>query len=441
AEVERCIDTLREIRDRDARAALAETLVAHVESESRNEHRPEVFHRANRLFVSITRGRYELRLEDTGEAAFRAYDTQRARSQPLDELSSATRIQLLLAVRIAFVEVQEGRVRLPLLMDETLANSDADRAAAIMDAVLTLAADGRQVFYFTAQPDEVRKWQAALANHPAVSSKIFDLGEVRRLQKRLDLSDLESATQPAAGFPAPEGPSHAAYGALLHVPSVDVLAPAGALHLWYLFESPEPLHRAIATLGTDTWGGFKVLVENGATGVLPPDLVRKVEWLGIAAEAALRGMCTGRGRSLDRHALLASGAVSDTFIDEVVERCRSFDGDAARLLEALEARAVPKFLQKKIDALREFCLAEGYLDPREPLQPEKIRVEVIREVTPAIERREIGLVEVDRLLRRLGIRLPDFHANQRPELDLWKDPADGPRHRGDRSGFPRENSG
>ena len=36
------------------------------------------------------------------------------------QLSSATRVQLMLAVRVAFVESQERRVALPLLLDETL---------------------------------------------------------------------------------------------------------------------------------------------------------------------------------------------------------------------------------------------------------------------------------------------------------------------------------
>ena len=61
------------------------------------------------------------------------------------------------AVRVAFLE-QDESARLPLLLDETLGTSDDGRAGAIIDSVIEIAREGRQVFYFTAQHDEVGKW-------------------------------------------------------------------------------------------------------------------------------------------------------------------------------------------------------------------------------------------------------------------------------------------
>ena len=89
---------------------------------------------------------------------FRARDHQTKRDFELTELSSATRVQLLLSVRLAFVETGETRYRLPLTLDETLANSDDVRASAIITTMASLAED-RQIFYFTAQNDEVNKWK------------------------------------------------------------------------------------------------------------------------------------------------------------------------------------------------------------------------------------------------------------------------------------------
>src|SRR5690606_23634996 len=158
-----CRDALRELRSRELRNAVADLLVEYVQRETRSEHLPEVFHRANQLFNRVTRGAYELRVDATDTPSFRAYDTRLERGLSLDQLSSGTRVQLLLSVRVAFVERLEAGIALPLMMDETLANSDGERASAIMDAVIELAADGRQVFYFTAQPDEIVKWTRALA--------------------------------------------------------------------------------------------------------------------------------------------------------------------------------------------------------------------------------------------------------------------------------------
>src|SRR5690606_37194719 len=114
-------------------------------------------------------GRYELRLDQQDEPEFTAFDEVDRLERRLEELSSGTRVQLLLAVRVAFVEQQEQGVMLPLLLDEVLGNSDDERARAIMAAAVELAREGRQVFYFTAQADEVVRWGALAAERSADS--------------------------------------------------------------------------------------------------------------------------------------------------------------------------------------------------------------------------------------------------------------------------------
>ena len=117
---------------------------------------PPVFQRAQENFERVTGNRYTLRIPE--DNTFGARDNQLERDFDLTKLSSATRVQLLLSVRLAFVETQETSYRLPLTLDETLANSDDPRAQAIIKTMSTLAAN-RQIFYFTAQEDEVNKWK------------------------------------------------------------------------------------------------------------------------------------------------------------------------------------------------------------------------------------------------------------------------------------------
>ena len=105
---------------------------------------------------------------------FTAVDQVERRGRSLDQLSSGTRVQLLLAVRIAFVEQQEQGVKLPLLLDEVLGNSDDERARAIMEAVVELSREGRQIFYFTAQMDEVARWRALFAEDARYHEMPFD---------------------------------------------------------------------------------------------------------------------------------------------------------------------------------------------------------------------------------------------------------------------------
>jgi uncharacterized protein YhaN len=71
----------------------------------------------------------------------------------------------------------ENGARLPIIVDEALANSDDERAQAIVTALLRLCRDGRQLFYLTAQSDEVRKWSALLETCGDVPHRIVDMAE------------------------------------------------------------------------------------------------------------------------------------------------------------------------------------------------------------------------------------------------------------------------
>ena len=401
AEVERATSALRSVRTRDINSAIAHALVTHVERTSRDQHLPEVFHRASSIFARITHGRYTLRIDDTGTGAFRAWDTTSERSHALEELSSATRLQLLLAVRVAFIELQERGLRLPILMDETLANSDDDRAGAIMDAVLELADNGRQIFYFTAQPDEVRKWSAAMARRPSLEGRVIDLGAVRKLERRLPPEALQFVEEPTSKYPSPGFLTHSAYASLLHVPPVDVFAPVGSLHLWYLIEDPETLHRVLETLRAECWGQLDALADYGGAKLLGQRLFSSVRTAAEAAGVALARLAVGRGQRVDRQTLVESGAVTDRFLDEVASLAAELNGDGEKLLVALGTRAVPGFRAVSIEALNAYLEDRGYIDTREPLGPELIRLEVMGSISSRLHSGELTLADLDRLLNRI----------------------------------------
>ncbi|MXX58235.1 MAG: AAA family ATPase [Rhodothermaceae bacterium] len=146
---------LENVRNRKAARAVGQAILDTLR-DSAISNAPPVFQRAQENFERVTDSRYTLGIPE--DNTFRARDHQLDRDFDLTKLSSATRVQLLLSVRLAFVETQETNYRLPLTLDETLANSDDPRAQAIIKTMSTLAAN-RQVFYFTAQEDEVNKWK------------------------------------------------------------------------------------------------------------------------------------------------------------------------------------------------------------------------------------------------------------------------------------------
>lgn len=407
AEVERSEATLREARDRDILGVVGHALVEYLQRATRDEQRPAVFHRARELFALITRGRYRLEFEDGASPAFRAVDQTTSRGHSLDGLSSGTRVQLLLAVRIAFVESQESGVRLPLIFDETLGNSDDGRAAAIMEATVALAAEGRQVFYFTAQPDEVGKWQGVLARAAGVEWAVVDLAGARKLARYEAAPALPVVSPPEHAPPPPAGLSHAEYGQALLVPRVDLFADPGGIHLWHLVEDPALLHRLL-TRRLESWGALRTLVEHGGEALLGDDAreIPRIRAAARALETALEIARIGRGRPVDRDVIEASGTVTATFMDRVAQLLGQVEGDAARLIEEIEGGALPRFQVSRREQLREYLEEDGYLDPREPVGPEELRARIFAEVAGEIAE---GILEpgvVDRIIGRVHQR-PD----------------------------------
>lgn len=407
ATVETARAALIERRDRDLRAMIGGVIARHVQQLTRDQHRPEVFRRARELFALITRGRYQLHLEDGDNPSFRAFDVNAGVGRSLEELSSATRVQLMLAVRVAFVESQERRVALPLLLDETLGTSDDDRARAIIDAVTILAREGRQVFYFTAQHDEAGKWVAAL-EESGVPHAIVDLAAARGQRSSLALSPLPISSVTAADIPDPDGCSHDAYGVRLDVPLFrpGMDAP-DSVPLWYVVDDVDELSRLMQS-GVWTWGELRNLVENGGERIVDgcPGLLRRARAYATALDALCHEAAIGMGRPVDRAVLMDSGAVSEKQIDRVLALCDRCGGDASALVEGLERGGVSGFQKRKTAALREYLEASGHLDERPRRTEAQLRAAMQAAIAPAVSQGDLLPADLDTLLRRLESRRP-----------------------------------
>jgi hypothetical protein len=365
-------------RDQDVEAQVGAVLVDWLGEQDGDHNRPAVFHRARDLFRLITRGRYRLDMEEGDDAAFRAYDTTTHQGHALDELSSGTRLQLLLAVRLAFVETQETGAALPLLLDEVLANCDDDRATAIIDAALAIAREGRQIFYFTAQADELAKWRDRLQDQDDVEWSV---------QGVLDGDGATAAAMawtppPRHQVPAPDGMDHATYGQALRVPPFDPWAEGvGGLHLWYLVDDVHALHQLLA-MGISRWGQLDHLDAAGGQNALPGgmrDVVDQARRTAALCDRFRQLWRQGRGRPVDRAALLESGAISHAFMDAVADLCHELEGRGEALIDALVDRRLPRFQTAKAEELRAFLQDRGYLSEDVPLPADEIRVRLAAE--------------------------------------------------------------
>ncbi|HET7274570.1 MAG TPA: AAA family ATPase [Longimicrobiaceae bacterium] len=403
ANVDAAEAALADLREPALRGLIGHDLLGYVETATRDHNLPAVFHRAREIFTSVTHGRYRLQFAASPDASFRALDTRTERGHALDELSSGTRVQLLIAVRLAFVEAQEMGIKLPLFLDEALGNSDDARALALIEAVLQLARDGRQIFYFTAQSDEIGKWQQLLRDNPELPSRVIDLVEIRKLEQRSDSPKFDVGQYPIARVPSPNGDGHGEYGKKLEVPAISPSAPLGGLHLWYLVEEPAELY-GLLKLGLTCWGELRAYIEHGGARLIDPDKFAGWEAAARAAEEALSLSLVGRGRPVDRLAIAQSGAVSDVFMDRVDDLCASLGGDGRLLLEALENREIKGFRSSSTDALREYLDAHGYIDLRDSLKEDEILLRARASAASDVATGVITQPAVDRLLVRLLTR-------------------------------------
>lgn len=125
----------------------------HLERNYKSKTEGKLFTLSSDFLSRFTNGRYVLR-ED-----FSAYDVLKKENKLLDELSRGTRMQLLLAIRLAFALLNERNEKMPFFFDEILSSSDDIRENEIIDALYEMAKEERQIFYFTCKKSDVAIWK------------------------------------------------------------------------------------------------------------------------------------------------------------------------------------------------------------------------------------------------------------------------------------------
>ena len=356
--------------------------------ESNQANASEVLVRARERFAKITANRYDLEVADGDPPRFAARDTSTGVVRALDELSSGTRVQLLIAVRLAFLEVQEGdRPKLPLILDEALGNTDDARAPEIIDAVIEVARTGRQVFYFTAQWDEVGKWRQRLEPGDAPgtedSAVPFAVLELPASPPPEDQISLPQTPPPQAVREPREGETYEDYGAAIGVPRFDPWADTGHTHLWYVLDDAVVLHRFLSRR-IEHWGQLELLLDRAGDAAVcgrgftdDPELARKARSAARVLSHVVALWRQGRGQPVDPDTLAADDSPFRTskMLDDLIAASRLCGGDGEKLLEAV--RDIPRFGPGRQSDLREYLEAQGRLgDASRQLTPEDLRTQL-----------------------------------------------------------------
>ena len=361
-----------ELQDRRDEALFARAgafLVDDVETEYEQSQMPRVFQRARGHFNAFARHGYELRLgRDARKPRLTAVDLACGEERELDELSDGTRAQLLLAARLAFAEEVEQGIALPLFLDEALDHSDPDRFKAIVRSLGDIAeSQERQIFLLTSDPADIGRVEDALAGENCEIGDRIDLGKIRTgiATARPELLTVP----PLKPIPAPGPMSSEEYGAALRVPRFAPTRGGSGQHFYYLlWDSLELLHRFLVH-GIEWAGQWQVvsgtdLANRLCSGsVTSEEVSQRVNLLEVFCAL----WSAGRGRPVDRDAILASGAVSARYLDSVVTIADDLGGDAWQLLLALrrkEDSRLKGFRGSAADGLEKHLRDAGFLDDR-----------------------------------------------------------------------------
>lgn len=361
----------------NTKSIIGDLLVKHLKADLGEKNMPEVFERARKLFKRITKNRYELVVDSENEnAKFRAKDLRDGVGRSLNELSSGTRIQLIMSVRLAFIEKAESEIKLPILADELLANSDSERANAIIDALIEISREGRQIFYFTAQEDEVAKWEYKLKDNQFSDYKVYVIEKTE--PKFISDGDIFTGIQFQKEVPVPGSKSYEEYGVALNIPPLsNIFIPVGQIHIWYLLHDTELLYRMLKQ-GIENWGMLKsYLKEEGVIDGLNDQSSEQIEQRVGLIERYLELLQYGQSKKIDRQILEDSGAVSVSFIDEVSDKLEEVGFDPEKLLIALENSEVSGFRNNKRDELEEYLISNGYIQQNEPFSPKEIQTKMM----------------------------------------------------------------
>lgn len=394
-------ECLTERRQEMLAAAAGRFLLHRVRERHEHTAQPEVLRRARRLFSLFTHHAYELRVDP--DARFRAWDVAAERGLALGELSDGTRCQLLLATRLAFAFAAERGVRLPLFLDEALSVTDPERFAAVVESLCGLVEDEeRQVVYLTSNPADVRAVDRVLQAQGRAAVEPVDLGRIRRISQAGAPSELELPPIPQPV--SPEGLSPEEFGARIGVPALDPWAPVASMHLYRLLHDDLPLLARLVGRHVETVGQWRNLVRSGVAGAtVERQEAARVTALADAADAFVRHWRVGRNRPVPLEALVASGAVSDTFLPAVAALLSEVAGDGQALLDGLGSGRVDRFRTQKRDQLGTYLSEQGHLDLRPTLDHGAVSAHVLAEVASHVDSGRVPRRDLEVLVERLWV--------------------------------------
>jgi DNA repair exonuclease SbcCD ATPase subunit len=359
-----------ELQSQQARyiqAHLGDWLLNDVEQTYRRSHEPTLLREAKERFERFTQTQWSLEVGADHEPVARDLRTRAIR--PLSALSSGTRMQLLLAARLAWAHDQErGATALPLALDEALTHTDQQRFAQAVDSLETLSADdNRQIFYLSARHEDATRW----AQYSRTAPHIIDLGVLRGRADQADVApEIIQPTPP----PRPDAMSASAYAQALSVPPINLADTPSAIHCFYLFaDDLDTLYWLLADYHIRQLGPLAAWLQRPAGKAATTRYPRLALGQRVDIAQAWHALARqGLGKPVERQVLERSQILTDTMLERVTAQAKAHHGNAETLIDALYQRAIPRLNNHYIDALKDWLSEQGFLDTRPILSDAQI---------------------------------------------------------------------
>ncbi len=361
-ELDAAQEALQAELERHLTAAAGRFLVEDVATAHRDEQEPALMERADQWLKRFTGHRYRLEFQS---AQFLAADSQTGDLQTAAQLSTGTRAQLMLALRLAWIEQLETRFEpLPIFMDEALTTSDPDRYRAIVQATGELVRDGRQLFYMTAQSDEREAWQKWLGH--GLKPHEIDMASLRTDQvQQLEFQMPEAALE-TPDLPDPTGQSPDAWARKAKIAAIDPWQDAGNISVFHLLRDDLPLAIRLINAGLSCLGpleSFLELVDTSSQSVpdwLDDDQLQELARRSRATRVIIDQWQATRPRPVRRSDLVRSELLSERFLPRVAELNAQLGGDPEALVQALGKGQVSRFRSDTLEQLEAWLSAQGF---------------------------------------------------------------------------------
>ncbi|MCF7791632.1 MAG: AAA family ATPase [Victivallales bacterium] len=366
---------------------ISEFIIEEVEKRYELNNQPKIMQDAVGLFAKFTNNRYFLKIKNaSAKPFFTVIDNDRNSALHLNQLSDGTKIQLFLAVRIAFIKSVETRyTTLPIFFDEALSVTDSRRFSEIASTLFKISRENnRQIFYLTSDYNDVLKFQKACSDSDRNLLNVINLGKLRQLAMKNENYKLPEPEEEGVPHPANCGYDVEKYSKLLKIPEFNPYKTVTSNHLFHILrDKPKILFKILSELKVYTVGQLLYLLENNETAcnkLLTSKIVELLKLRHFIMKNYQREWLKGRTKPVFP-GIFNSLLGNSKFLSPIRDILAEINYDTDKFLYIINNntdKRLKGFMQVKKTEIVDFLKNEGYVPSEKILEKHVIHSNIMK---------------------------------------------------------------